>query len=58
MQMPSYLALSGIKVGLLVDFKVRVLKDGIQRMVLDLDEQFLPVPLPFSAFSASSAVRS
>jgi len=32
-QMLSYLKLSGSKVGLLINFNVKVLKDGIQRVV-------------------------
>jgi GxxExxY protein len=37
-QLLSYLKLSGCKVGLLINFNVRVLKNGIRRMVLDLEE--------------------
>ncbi len=35
-QLLSYLKLSGIKVGLLINFNVEVLKDGIKRRVLNL----------------------
>lgn len=34
-QLITYLRLSGCKVGLLINFNVRVLKDGIRRRVLD-----------------------
>jgi GxxExxY protein len=34
-QLLSYLKLSGCKVGLLINFNVRVLKDGIRRVVND-----------------------
>ena len=37
-QLLSYLKHSGCKVGLLINFNVRLLKDGIRRMVNDLDE--------------------
>jgi GxxExxY protein len=37
-QMLSYLRLSGCKVGLLINFNVRMLKDGLKRLVLDLGE--------------------
>jgi GxxExxY protein len=35
-QLLSYLKLSGSQVGLLINFNVKVLKDGIRRMVNDL----------------------
>jgi GxxExxY protein len=35
-QLLSYLKLSGCKVGLLINFNVRMLKDGLRRMVKDL----------------------
>jgi len=35
-QLLSYLKLSGIKIGLLINFNVEVLKQGIKRRVLDL----------------------
>jgi len=35
-QLLSYLRLSGCKVGLLINFNVKVLKDGIRRVVNDL----------------------
>ena len=38
-QLLSYLRLSGCRVGLLINFNVRVLKDGIKRMVHHLEEQ-------------------
>ena len=34
-QLLSYLRLSGCKVGLLINFNVKVLKDGIRRVVND-----------------------
>lgn len=37
-QLLSYLRLSGCHVGLLINFNVRVLKDGIKRMVHRLPE--------------------
>ncbi len=46
-QLPSYLKLSGCKVGLLINFNVRGLKDGIRRVVNSR----------FSAFSVGSAVN-
>jgi GxxExxY protein len=37
-QLLSYLKLSGCKVGLIINFNVRVLKNGLRRIVMDLDE--------------------
>jgi GxxExxY protein len=37
-QFLSYLKLSGCKVGLLINFNVKVLKNGIRRLVLGLKE--------------------
>ena len=37
-QLLSYLKLSGCKGGLLINFNVKILKDGIHRIVNDLDE--------------------
>ena len=37
-QLLSYLKLSGCKVGLLINFNVKVLKNGIRRLVNDLEE--------------------
>ena len=37
-QLMSYLRLSGNKVGLLINFNVEILKNGIQRVVLDFPE--------------------
>ena len=37
-QLLSYLKLSGCKVGLLLNFNVRMLRDGLKRMVHDLPE--------------------
>ena len=34
-QLLSYLKLSGLNLGLLINFNVRVLKNGIQRLVMD-----------------------
>lgn len=48
-QLLSYLKLSGKRVGLLMKFHVRVLKDGLKRVVNEF---------PDSAFSAHSAVNS
>jgi len=50
-QLISYLRLSGCKVGLLMNFNVARLKDGIQRMVNDF-----PDPLRPSAISAVQGV--
>ena len=47
-QLLSYLRLSGKKVGLIVNFHERVLKDGLKRVVNEF---------PDSAFSATSAVN-
>jgi GxxExxY protein len=47
-QLLSYLRLSGKRVGLLMNFHVRVLKDGLKRIVNEF---------PDSAVSASSAVN-
>lgn len=47
-QLLSYLRLSGYKVGLLLNFNVRVLKYGIRRLVNNF---------PDSAFSVPSAVK-
>jgi GxxExxY protein len=47
-QLLSYLRLSGKRVGLLMNFHVRVLKNGLKRIVNEF---------PDSAFSASSAVN-
>jgi GxxExxY protein len=48
-QLLSYLRLSWLKVGLLMNFHTRVLKNGLKRIVNEF---------PDSAFSASSAVKS
>jgi len=37
-QLLSYLKLSGCKVGLLINFNVKVLKNGVRRLVLGLQE--------------------
>jgi GxxExxY protein len=42
-QLLTYLRLGGWKLGLLINFNVPVLKDGIYRRVLNLDE---PKPIP------------
>jgi len=47
-QLLSYLRLSGKRVGLIINFHVRVLKDGLKRVVNEF---------PDSAFSATSAVK-
>ena len=47
-QLLSYLRLSGKSVGLIINFHVRVLKDGLKRVVNEF---------PDSAFSATSAVK-
>jgi GxxExxY protein len=47
-QLLSYLRISGMKVGLLLNFHARVLKNGLKRIVNEF---------PDSAFSASSAVK-
>ena len=38
-QLLSYLKLSGCKVGLLINFNVKMQKDGIRRLVHGLDEK-------------------
>ena len=47
-QLISYLRLAGKRAGLLINFHVRVLKEGLKRIVNEF---------PDSAFSASSAVN-
>ena len=37
-QLLSYMKLSGCKIGLLINFNVKMLKNGIYRLVLDLKE--------------------
>jgi GxxExxY protein len=37
-QLLSYLKLSGCQVGLLINFNVKVLRNGIRRLVLNLEE--------------------
>jgi len=37
-QMLTYLRLTGCQVGLLINFNVKVLKDGVKRVVLDFPE--------------------
>ncbi len=44
-QLLSYLKLSGCKVGLLINFNGKVLRDGIQRMVNNFPDPFLDAPL-------------
>jgi GxxExxY protein len=39
-QMLTYLKLTGLKLGLILNFNVPVLKDGIKRIVLDLPQFF------------------
>jgi len=41
-QLLSYLKLSGCKVGLLINFNVKVLKNGIKRLVYGFQEQSSP----------------
>jgi GxxExxY protein len=41
-QLLSYLKLSGLKVGLLINFNVKVLKYGIHRIVNNFPEQLKP----------------
>ena len=48
-QLLSYLRISGKRVGLIINLHVRVLKDGLKRVVNEF---------PDSAFSAISAVKS
>lgn len=48
-QLLSYLKLSGCKIGLLINFNVKFLKQGLRRFVNNF---------PFSAVSAPSAVNS
>ncbi len=49
-QLLTYLKLSNLQLGLLINFNVRILKDGIRRFVNNLPE-------PSSAISAISAVQ-
>jgi len=39
-QLLTYLKLSGCRVGLLINFNVRILKDGIKRLVNGIDFDF------------------
>ena len=39
-QLLSYLKLAGLKVGLILNFNVHLMKHGIRRKVLNLDEDF------------------
>jgi GxxExxY protein len=41
-QVLTYLKLSGLRVGLLINFNVKMLRDGIRRLVLNLDEKSSP----------------
>jgi GxxExxY protein len=50
-QLLSYLKLSGCQIGLLINFNVRLLKEGIRRRVLGRQEESI------SALSAASAVN-
>lgn len=43
-QLPSYLPLSGMSVGLLINFNVLHLRDGIKHMVDGRDGKSNPVP--------------
>lgn len=49
-QLLSYLKLSGCKAGLLIDFNVKVLKNGVRRLVLAYKNSF-SVSSAFSAVS-------
>ncbi len=42
-QLLSYLRLSGCKVGLLINFNVKVLKDGIRRIVNSFPDPLRPL---------------
>jgi GxxExxY protein len=42
-QLLSYLRLSGMRVGLLINFHVRVLKNGLKRIVDDFPDSARPV---------------
>lgn len=44
-QLLSYLKLSGCKVGLLINFNIKMLRDGIQRMVNNFPDSSLNTPL-------------
>ena len=51
-QLLAYLKLGGWKIGLLINFNVSVLKNGIRRRVLHLEEQ-----KPSAASASSAALR-
>jgi GxxExxY protein len=59
-QVLSYLKLSGLKVGLLINFNVRILKYGIRRLVINFPEPNKPTPQvkkPYTAENAESAEK-
>ncbi len=50
-QLLSYLRLLDLRVGLLINFHVTLLKDGIKRMVNEYKEPFDPQPADIARFS-------
>ena len=52
-QLLTYLKLTSLHLGLLINFNVPILKDGIKRVVLEFDEEDRSFPLSTSAPSAS-----
>ncbi len=44
-QLVTYLKLTGIKLGLLINFNVSVLKEGIKRKIIDKIEYVGPKPI-------------
>lgn len=56
-QLLSYLKLSRCKVGLLINFNVKVLKHGIKRLVYGLQENASPRPLRTPRFTTADGVN-
>ena len=54
-QLLSYLRLSGKRVGLLINFNVRVLKQGLKRIVNDFPDSALPTALASAPLTAEHA---
>ena len=54
-QLLTYLKLTGVTVGLLVNFHVPALRDGLKRMVNDFDDLRLEPSSPLSSFLRVSA---
>jgi GxxExxY protein len=53
----SYLKLSGMKVGLLTNFKVKLLKNGINRIVNNFPNNSFSTPLPYRTPRSPRSLR-